>query len=360
MFCRRWFLIATALAAFPHAGQARVFAQQKPSSADSSQTPQSSAKPEVIELPIQPTEGPVAVSAPSLPEVKIPNFASCPIAELKQTVRELEHLKAVQDQSKLAALLDEIGTRTVEIANKTPDLISHEAVVSEIGGIKTHQEFSYLVLQHPMGAKGSVLDEFRVDLKSGEKFQTDFMEKAAISNSSGRPPSLQDLPSLRQSLPAAESPPPSQGFVNDWLHFYPSNHSESTFRYLGEQKMSGHRTLVVAFSQKPGSVRLPAVLEFENKVLPIYMQGVAWVDASDFRIVRLRTDLLSPPLGVPLRQLTADIQFTAIRVAEIASPLWLPRQVVVITNVGQVTRLESHTYSNYRLFRTHSKILINP
>ena len=360
MHCRRWFLIATALAVCPHSWPTQVFAQQKPSSTDSSQTPPSPPKPEVIELPIQPTEDPVAPSTPTFPEIKIPNFASCPIAELKQTVRELEHLKAVQDQSKLAPLLDEIGAKTVEIANKTPNLISHEAVVSEMGGIKRRQDFSYLVLQHPMGAKGSVLDEFRVDLKSGEKFQTDVLAKAAESNSPGRPPSLQDLPSLRQSLPGAESPPPSQGFVNDWLHFYPSNQSESTFRYLGEQKMNGHRTLVVAFSQKPGSVRLPTVIEFESKIFPIYMQGVAWVDASDFRIVRLRTDLLAPPAGVPLRQLTADIQFTEIRVAEMASPLWLPRQVVVTTNLGEVTRRESHTYSNYRLFRAHSKILLNP
>jgi hypothetical protein len=152
----------------------------------------------------------------------------------------------------------------------------------------------------------------------------------------------------------------SQGFGNNWLDFYPSNRSESTFRYLGEQKMNAHRTLVVAFAQKPGSVRLPAMIAFENKTLPVYQQGVAWVDPSDFKIVRLRTDLLSPPAGVPLSQLTADIQFAEIRIAEIASPLWLPRQVVVTTSLGGATLRETHTYSNYRLFRAHSKVRLNP
>ena len=360
MFCRRWFLIAIALAAFPHVCQALVLAQQNPGSAGEAQVPQSPAKPDVIEIPVQRTEDRVAPSTSSFPEVRIPNFATCSIAELQQMVRELEHLNADQDQSKLAALLDKIGVRTVEIAGKTPNLISHEAVVSEQGRVKTRQNFSYLVLQHSLGSKGTVLDEFRVDLKSGEKFQTEEIEEAAVSNARGSSSPSLDLLSRHESLPGAESSPMSQGFGNDWLHFYPSNRSESTFRYLGEQKMNGHRTLVVAFAQKPGAVRLPGIVAFEHKTFPIYMQGVAWIDPSDFKIVRLRTDILSPPAGVPLRQLTADIQFTEIRIAEMASPLWLPRQVVVTTSVGGVTLRETHVYSNYRLFRAHSKLLLNP
>jgi hypothetical protein len=281
------------------------------------------------------------------------------MAELQRSVRELAHLKADQDQSKLDALLDAIGAKTVEIARRTPNLISHEVVVSELHGIETRQNFSYLVLQHALGSEGIVLDEYRVDLKSGEKFQTDDIDKAAASNATGPSSSSLNLPSLRQSLPRSDSPPLSQGVVNDWLHFYPANRRESNFRYLGEQKMNGHHTLVVAFAEKPGSVRLPATIAFNNKTLPTYMQGIAWVDSSDLRIVRLRADLLSVPAGVPLRQLTADIQFTEVRIAEIPSPLWLPRQVVVIANAGVIVR-ESHTYSNYRLFRAHSKILVNP
>jgi hypothetical protein len=361
LFCRRWFLIAIALAAFPHLWQPLVFAQQSSDSAGTAQIPSSPAKP-VTEIPVQPAgDGErVAPSGPSVPAVKIPNFTSCPIAELQHTVRELAHLKADQDQSKLDALLDKIGDRTVESARKTPNLISHEAVVSEQEGVETRQNFSYLVLQHALGSNGVVLDEFRVDLKTGEKFQTEEIGRTEASNSLASSSSSLDLPSLRQSLPGIDSPPMSQGFGNNWLHFYPSNRSESTFRYLGEQQLNAHRTLVVAFAQKPGSVRLPALIAFENKTLPVYQQGVAWVDPSDFKIVRLRTDLLSPPAGVPLSQLTADIQFAEIRIAEIASPLWLPRQVVVTTNLGGVTLRETHTYSNYRLFRAHSKIRLNP
>ena len=362
--CRRWFLIATALATLSQGWQARVFAQEKPSPGAGAQVPQPPDKSDVIEIPILPEEQasePTPVK-PSLPEVRIPNFATCPITELRQAVPELKHLKAVEDQSKLAALLDGIGDKTVENGGKTPNLISDELVVSEQAGFKTRQNFSYLVLQRALGSGGTVLEEFRVDLKTGEKFQSDDFEKAAAANpaSHSGSPSLQDLPSFGQSSSAGGSAPTSQGFVNDWLRFYPSNRRESTFRYLGEQKMNGHRTLVVAFAQKPGAVRLPGVIDFENKTFTIYRQGVAWVDPSDFRIVRLQTDLLIPPAGAPLRQLTADIQFSEIRIAEIAAPLWLPRQVAVTATLGTLTRHETHIYSNYRLFRAHAKILLNP
>jgi hypothetical protein len=123
-------------------------------------------------------------------------------------------------------------------------------------------------------------------------------------------------------------------------------------------KMDGHQTRVVAFAEKPGSVRLPGRIGYEDKTFPIFLQGVAWMDATDFRIVRLRTDVLLPPPGVPLRQLTADIQFAETRIAEIPSPLWLSSEVVITTNLGGTVLRESHTYSDYRLFRTQSKIVL--
>jgi hypothetical protein len=145
-----------------------------------------------------------------------------------------------------------------------------------------------------------------------------------------------------------------------WIYFYPLNRSESTFRYLGDQKMDGRHTLVLAFEQNPKSVRLPAEFRFEDKTIPIFFQGVAWVDASDFRIVRLRTDLLSPIPGVDLRRLTAEIRFMETRIAEVATPLSLPREVTVTSEVRGVTLLDDHKYSDYRLFRAHSKIVLNP
>jgi len=155
-------------------------------------------------------------------------------------------------------------------------------------------------------------------------------------------------------------PPASQGFATSWVHFYPLNRSAATFRYVGEQKMDGRHTLVVAFAQKPQAVLSPALFRYQGKTAPIFFQGVAWVDASDFRILRLRIDLLSPIPEVSLHRLTADIQFAPTRIDEVPSPLSLPREITVTSEVSGSTLREIHKYSGYHVFRTHSKIVLNP
>ena len=92
----------------------------------------------------------------------------------------------------------------------------------------------------------------------------------------------------------------------------------------------------------------------------MFFQGVAWVDPSDFRILRLRTDLLFPVAEVSLHRLTADIQFQVTHLAEVPSPLSLPSEVTVTSEIGGATLREVHRYSGYRLFRARSKIVLNP
>jgi hypothetical protein len=152
----------------------------------------------------------------------------------------------------------------------------------------------------------------------------------------------------------------AQGFANMWVYLVPLNQPESSFRYLGEEKISGHRTLVLGFAQNPKSVRSPAIFRFENKTLPMFVQGVAWVDASSFKVIRLRTDLLYRLAPVDVRQLTADIEFAQTSIAELSLPLWMPRQVSVTWNLGGHIVRERHQYSDYRLFHTRSNIVLTP
>jgi len=313
-------------------------------------------------LPVSPAEAQAAASAPTIATVNTLNFVSCGIAELKQAVPELRGLKAAEGQEELTALLNKVGAKTVELARETPDLISHEAVVeSQQRVVIRRQNFSYLILSRLHNREAVILEEYRVDLQSGEKFQAEEAKQAAASDSPASSSTL-DLPTASQRVSArtAGGPPLSQGFASMWLYFYPLNRQESAFRFLGQQKMDGHHTLVVAFAQKPGSVRLPTEFRYEGKSIPIFLQGVAWVDASDFRIVRIRTDLLSPLPEDTLRRLTADVQFAQTSVAGVASPLWLPREVAVTSNVRGLILNDNHKYSDYRAFRVQSKILPNP
>ena len=298
---------------------------------------------------------PATPYAASVTEVNFPNFTSCTIVELQLTVPELNGLKPARDQEKLAALLDKVGDKTLDIARHTPNLISRETVTeSQQGVAETRHDYDYLILTR---IEGDVvgLNEFRVDLKTGDKFQT---EEAMKNESSTRA----ELERASHELAASPSgqPPTSQGFATSWVHFYPLNRPQATFRYLGEQKMNGHRTLVLAFAQKPQSVLSPALFRSRGKIVPMFLQGVAWVNVSDFRILRLRTDLLSPLPEVSLHRLTADIQFVPTRIEEVPSVLSLPRDVVVTSEVGGATLREDHLYSEYRVFRAKSRVVLNP
>ena len=294
-------------------------------------------------------------AAASATEVNFPNFTSCAIAELQLTIPELNGLKPAPDQEKLAALLDKVGAKTLDIARKTPNLISRETVIQSQQGVgETRRDYDYLILT-PIEGNTVVLNEYRVDLKSGDKFQTD----EAVKNESSTRADLERA-SHELDVSQAGRPPAFQGFANSWVHFLSNNRSQATFRYLGEQKMDGHRTLVLAFAQKPQSVLSPATFRYQGKTAHMFLQGVAWVDASDFRIWRLRTDLLSPLPEVSLHRMTADIHFVPTRIEEVPSLLQLPREVAATTDLGGSTLREIHKYSEYRLFRTHSRIVLNP
>ena len=275
-------------------------------------------------------------------EVNFPNFTSCTISELQHIVSELKGLQPATDQEKLADLLDEVGSKTLDIARNTPNLISRETVIEmRPGTVETRRDYDYLILSR---TKGTIvdLDEYRVDLNTGEKFQTDEVLELA-----GR-----GLAALQ-----FRRPPTTQGFATSWIDLVPGSQKRTTYRYLGEQKMGGQRTLVLAYAQKPASVRSPATFNYQGETVPMYLQGVAWVDPSDFRILRLRTDLLSTLDTVPLQRMTAVIQFGFMPIAQLPAPLFLPREVTVTFKVDGSTSRDVHKYSKYRLFRVQSRIV---
>jgi hypothetical protein len=286
--------------------------------------------------------------------VNATNFSSCPIPQLLQAVPELRDLEVIAPAD-LNGLLDKVGAKITEAYRKTPDLVAHEEVLeTQPNRPSTRRHFSYLILTH--STKDVVtLEEFRVDLRGGAPIVPPVEQKNSQT-------AWNDLRtnSMRASARDAGGLPLAQGFANMWVNFYPDDRAMSVFRYLGRQKIDHHNTLVIAFSQKPGSVLLPGKLRYKDKLVSLFFQGIAWVDESDFRIVRLRTDLLSPPVDVPLYQLTAEIHFADTSVVGLTHLLWLPRQVEITSDLNGLLLHDKHTYSEYRLFGVKSRIRLDP
>jgi len=276
------------------------------------------------------------------------------LPELQKAIPQLRGLKPAKDQEELPALLEKVGDKAEALFHKMPNLIAHEEVLQARTGAKpTRQDFEYLILSHHT-EKDVTLDEYRIDLQNKAQTPGETYNPSAVISGGVSLADLERL-SLEASTHNKEALPLSQGFANGWVYFYPYNRSQAIFRYLGRQRIHGHNNFVIAFAQVPASVQSPGELRFEGQTLPIYYQGIAWVEESDFHIVHLRTDLLAPLRAVHLQRLTADIYFGETQVAQ-TEPLWLPQKVVVTVDVsGQLFR-EQHLYSGYRAYVVKTKI----
>jgi hypothetical protein len=272
-----------------------------------------------------------------------------PLPELKKTVHELAGLRPAPSQEPLSDLLAKVGAEADELVHKVPNLISDEAVseaqwpASEelmvpscadncFGterGSQRDRAFNYLILVHPAQGRQLILSEYRTT-RNGK-------------------PVLQ-----------AAGEPNFQGFVSAWVVFSSPNLVESRFRYLGQQQMGAHSTCVIGFAQIPGSTESPSRIQAGSDSIPMLLQGIAWVDQSDFRIVRLRTDLLAPQPEIQVRKQTANILFGPVHIAQFDSELWLPQAVNLEMEARGQFFQEQHKYSKYRLYRAKSRIVLSP
>ncbi len=270
-----------------------------------------------------------------------------PPSELRKTVHELAGLTPAPSQEPLPDLLAKTGAKADDLLRKLPDLISDEGIseshyseaatngcvgvgcISQ-GAVATRDElFHYMILTHP-AQEGRQVTEYR-------------------TARNGKPVGQ-----------AAAGAPSFQGFVSTWIIFSSANQAESRFRYLGQQRVNGRTTYVLGFAQTPGSVESPGEIVVNTMSIPMLLQGIAWIDQSDFRIVRLRTDLLAPLPLILVEKQTANILFGPVHIADLATELWLPKAVNLQMEVrGQVVR-EEHNYSKYRLYQVKSRIVLSP
>ena len=254
-------------------------------------------------------------------------YVELSFTELKSALPELTELEPALDQDRLPALLQNTGNRTLDLLHNMPNLMAHEKLVTQSGTrVKPWQEeYEYLILSRPSKNNMVLFDEYRT-APNGKRLQ-------------------------------GVNDPLTKGFASEWMRFFPSNQSESRFRYLGQQPIDGRQTFVLAFAQIPDAARFPTQVEFGGATISVLDQGIAWIDQRDFRIIRIRTDLLAPRPDIYLRKMTADVHFTELLLPERSLRLWVPNEALVTWNFkGQIVQ-QRHTYSSYRFYAVQTKIV---
>jgi hypothetical protein len=260
-----------------------------------------------------------------------------PLNDLLRATPELRGLEPAGNQDQLAFILDRAGKVTEDLLDSMPNLVSREEVTQQKlrapGSVKEHRrlEFDYMILTHRKGADVT-LDEYRAG-PDGSPLEAQGTEEGYTL---------------------------TRGFAPVWLHFLPAIQPEERFRYLGQQTDGGLKCYVVAFAQKPGWVTITGTVTHEGRSVCVLYQGIAWIDEASFRIVRLRTDLLAPRPDIGLERQTTVLHFGETRLPQTVSPLWLPQEVVVTTDMNNQFFRNVHHYSGYRVFKVETKILPAP
>lgn len=244
-------------------------------------------------------------------------------AELAKQVPELKHLVPAVSQDMLPTILTRVGATVAEFFDNFSNTTCTEDVVSVVDSPgQSHEErydseFNYLALVKPDTDKTHI-EELR-------------------TNNKGEP----------SALPGAVV---TVGFVALAAHFHPTYQPDSNFRYLGQEEVKGVSTYVVAFAQRPEVARQTGRVVLGGQVEHVFVQGVAWIDAGSFRILRLLTDILQPALNVGLKRQSTNVKYSEVTFEQGGKALWLPREVSVSGEWKDFSFHNRHRYSDYRLF----------
>ena len=267
---------------------------------------------------------------------------------IKKTIRELGGLKPAASQEQPTDLLVKVGAKADELLQKVPDLISDESV----------SQAQYAASQGMVpGCIGMDCLAGRAQFGLGRWFQL-FNPDAC---SAGWTVGARGVPHRpkRQTSRGSENAKISR-FCCGVDHFLFRESSGITLPLL--RRAANGWTQYVCGWVCPDSWfgRVPGQIVSEGASVPMLLQGIAWVDQSDFRIVRLRTDLLAPRPEILFQRQTVNILFGPVQMPGLGLTLWLPQAVHAEMEAnGQIVQ-EEHTYSKYRLYQTKSKVILGP
>ena len=249
---------------------------------------------------------------------------------------DLHDLQPAENQQNLPAILSAVGQRVAALFDQFPNMTSAEEVragpcdegLRKKCRVTYRGKFNYLVVRRTEG--DPLMGEFRTDLK-------------------GRPIDYRNIGHGRVFL--------TYGFATTPLqHFHPRNQTDCRFRDFGRQMVEGQQTEVVGFVEVPGKYPWPTELRHGTAVVPLCLQGLAWLDPTTYQIVRIETFLLAPPPGGDLERDTTRVEFSEIHLHQASTAIWLPTEVVVDGWLHQRHFENVHRYSGFKTFEVETRI----
>ena len=247
----------------------------------------------------------------------------------------LRNLRPARNQDQLPVVLQHVGQTVTLLLNDFPRIACDEEVVSQavadahrraLGAAKA-RKFRYIAMPRTVG-----------DFQGFEEYRTD------LKGNRVDPASLSDFFVI------------TSNFISAYLDLSPADQRASRFRYFGIQTIRGRKCHVVGFAQEPEGAARVGTFQVEDVRVAVLVQGLAWIDPETFQILRITTWDLAPRIDIGLNSQASTVDFYPVRLSGSERVLWLPREVIVVTNYRGIWLSNTHHYSDFKLFRVESTI----
>ena len=139
------------------------------------------------------------------------------------------------------------------------------------------------------------------------------------------------------------------------LIFHPLLISDFEMNCEGLSRIGGRFAWQLHFRQRPDQASRIRVYRLNGKVIPISLKGRAWIDADNFQVVRLETDLREPYPEVRLLAEHLVMDYGPVQFKTRNEQLWLPTSADYYRISSNRRIHRRHSFSDYVLFSVEDR-----
>jgi hypothetical protein len=106
----------------------------------------------------------------------------------------------------------------------------------------------------------------------------------------------------------------------------------------------------VRFQQRKDRPARMSEIRVGNDISHVLLKGTAWIDAGNYQIVHLETELLEPIRKVKLYTERQALDYGPVQFQDSNMSMWLPQEAEIYLDLGGRHFHHRHIYSKYRIF----------
>jgi hypothetical protein len=132
--------------------------------------------------------------------------------------------------------------------------------------------------------------------------------------------------------------------------FHPVHLGEFEMACEGTATWRERKVWLVRFQQRKDRPARMSDFRIGTKIFPVLLKGMAWIDAENYQIMHLETDLAEAMPEVKLYTEHQALDYGPVQFGDRTSALWLPQEAEIYLESGGRRFHHRHSYSDYRIF----------